>query len=62
MIDHILNFCKAQSIVSMDNRWDEDCNLHEDWDQYSYYEGELKAYKSVIVFINSLMEKKNETS
>jgi len=46
----------------MDNRWDEDCNLHEDWDQYSYYEGELKAYKSVIVFINSLMEKKNETS
>jgi hypothetical protein len=46
----------------MDNRCNEDCNLHEDYDQYSYFEGELKAYKSVIVFINSLMEKKNESS
>ena len=62
MIDKILTFCKAQSIVSMDNRWDEDCNLHEDYDQYSYFEGELKAYKSVIVFINSLLDKKNEPS
>jgi hypothetical protein len=62
LIDRILTYCKAQSIVSMDNRWNEDCNLHEDYDQYSYFEGELKAYKSVIVFINSLMEKKNESS
>jgi len=62
LIDQILTYCKAQSIVSMDNRWDDECNLHEDYDQYSYFEGELKAYKSVIVFINSLLDKKNETS
>lgn len=46
----------------MDNRWDDECDLHGDYDQYSYFEGELKAYKSVIVFINHLMDKKNETS
>ena len=62
MIDRILTYCKAQSIVSMYNRWDDDCCLHEDYNQYSYFEGELKAYKSVIVFINSLLDKKNEPS
>lgn len=46
----------------MYNRWDDDCCLHEDYNQYSYFEGELKAYKSVIVFINSLLDKKNEPS
>lgn len=46
----------------MDNRWDDKCDLHGDYDQYFYFEGELKAYKSVIVFINHLKDKKNETS
>jgi len=62
LIDQILSYCRAQSIVSMDNRWDDECDLHGDYDQYSYFEGELKAYKSVIVFINHLKDKKNETS
>lgn len=46
----------------MDNRFDDECNIHEDYDQHSYFKGELKAYNSVIVFINSLLDKKNEPS
>lgn len=61
MIDRILSYCKAQAICSMDNKFDHECDLHEDYDQHSYFAGELNAYNSVIVFINHLMDKKNET-
>jgi hypothetical protein len=49
LLTEIEMFCKSNVIVSIDNKFSDDYQNHE---QQSYYTGQIEAFNKVITFIN----------